>query len=214
MELSQWLCALCIFSTLIILRISSSLKFKEFSLDLLKTFGLLEVCCCCFKVFKNVCLRLDISYKMILYQNRWNYWDFFHCKRVLRIDQYVFACSSGLFSFFTRFSWYKFLVEEINSLISVIKVSRNTKSLSNLPFWMYCLKSRFFVLILDFMISFIHTGSLLSIVIYLLGTYFRKTFKIVPFSAVTCALIFLVSKSLSKFTESRGFLIIFTSSYL
>ena len=60
--------------------------------------------------------------------------------------------------------------KEINSLISVIKVSRSTKSLSNLPFWMYCLKSRFFVLILDFMISFIDTGCLSSIVIYLLGT--------------------------------------------
>ena len=39
------------------------------------------------------------------------------------IDQYVFACKSELFNIFARFSKYKFLADEINSLISVIKVS-------------------------------------------------------------------------------------------
>ena len=36
MEIPSWPCALCIFSALIILRISSSLKFIEFSLDCVK----------------------------------------------------------------------------------------------------------------------------------------------------------------------------------
>ena len=42
------------------------------------------------------------------------------------IDQYVFACNS-------RLIFLQGLVVEINSLISVIKVSRNTKSLSAFP---------------------------------------------------------------------------------
>ena len=102
----------------------------------------------------------------------------------------------------------------LKRLSSVIKALRKPKSLSNLSFCMYCLKSRFFVLILAFMVSFIHTGSLSSIFMYLLGTYFLKTFKIVSLNDVTCALISLPWKSLSQSTESRTFLILICNIFL
>ena len=90
-------------------------------------------------------------------------------------------------------------MEEINLLISVIKVSRSTKSLSNLPFWMYCLKSRFFVLILDFMISFIHTGRILIINRYIFIGY--TILKNIQNSSVCCGYLCILVRLLLTIKE-------------
>ena len=79
------------------------------------------------------------------------------------IDQYVFACNS-------RLIFLQGLVVEINSLISVIKVSRNTKSLSAFPIWMYCWKSSFFCFNLRFY-DFIHSHMIFIMISYIIIRY-------------------------------------------
>ena len=89
-----------------------------------------------------------------------------------------------------------------------------TRSLSNLPFWIYCWYSLFFDSIFDFMISFIHIRSLSSMVIYLVVTKFWKALNIVSFGVTTCALRSFLSKGLSQLTESSAFMIFVESVFL
>ena len=126
----------------------------------------------CKKPIENICFFFISVMKLSSNKRGGISGIFYHYKMFLGLTNRFFLEIMGYLIFSQVF------VKEINSLSPVIKFSRKLKSLSNLPFWIYS-TIWYIAFIFDFMVSFIRTGSLSSIVICMLGTKLRKMFSIV-----------------------------------
>ena len=139
--------ASCMFKDLIILRISSLLKSSEHKLSWVNyywfdgsTLPFFKGVYCFAKNLLEIFAFVLISVTNFLSIKRGGISSIYlSLYKVLKMKQYGFTLSNGLFIFLARFSWYNTLVELIISLSSVIRFSRTIGSLSFRAFCVYCL---------------------------------------------------------------------------
>ena len=130
---------------LIILRISSSLKSKELNRHCVRKIwwdgsllSFFKGVHCSAKILLKIFAFVFIAVTNLSSTKRGGIRGIFcRCKLFSVLTNKFFACNKGLFNFLPIFSYYNAFVVDLSS--SVVKVSRWTKSLSNLPSeYMFC----------------------------------------------------------------------------